>query len=410
MIEPAIDVHLKAYQRLAESSELRKFIAENSSADETGLLLRHREILGVPTGILAHQITGRRKSRTKIPTYANQPEILYPPGINLEQSSSEKTAAFKAKILAEVVMDADRVVDLTGGFGIDTYFFSRVFRHVGHVEPNPLLSWLAKHNHRSLGADNISYHGEKAEQFLKNNSTFSACFIDPSRRVNSGKVVQLKDCEPDILELQSAIFQLTPVLMIKTSPLLDITQALRELNFVLAVYVVSVDQECKELLFLATREFLGETKIHTVHLKGDIPETFEFRISEEKALGLSLGPVRRFLYEPNPSIMKAGAYKSLAKSFSLDKIHPNSHFYSSEQFIGDFPGRIFEIQSRIRVRSEELRSLLPDRKANVVVRNYPLTADQLRKRLKLSDGGDDYVIGTTSSDEGKLLLLASRLK
>jgi SAM-dependent methyltransferases related to tRNA (uracil-5-)-methyltransferase len=410
MIESAIDVYVKAYQRLSESSELWKFIADNSSGDETELLLRHREILGVPIAIIAHQITGRRKSRTKIPTYANRPEVLYPPGLNLEQSSSEKTASFKAKILAEVVTDADQVVDLTGGFGIDTYFFSRVFQHVEHVEPNPLLSWLAKHNHRSLGADNISYHGERAEQFLKSTSTFSACFIDPSRRVNSGKVVQLKDCEPDILELQSAIFKLSPVLLIKTSPLLDITQALRELNFVQAVYVVSVDQECKELLFFATREFVGEPKIHTVHLKGDTPETFEFRLSEEKALGLSLGTVRRFLYEPNPSIMKAGAYKSLAKSFSLDKIHPNSHFYSSEQFIGDFPGRIFEIRSRIRVRSEELRSLLPDRKANVVVRNYPLTADQLKKRLKLSDGGDDYVIGTTSTDEGKLLLLASRLK
>lgn len=409
MIESINDVQLQFYQRMIETPELDSFLRANAGADGSDLLLRQKEFKDIPMPLIVNQIVGRRKARMKLPTFAAHQGIIYPPGINLEQSSSEKTARLKAQIIAEASSGrVGRLADLTGGFGIDSYFFSLKFDGIDYVERDPVLSWIARHNHTSLGATNLQYHNETAEQFLDRSSALDAIYIDPSRRVASGKVIQLADCEPDIVKLQQRILTVAPVLLVKTSPLLDITEALRQLSFVSSVYVVSVAHECRELLFLSRKGFSGEPCIHTIHLNSDSVEAFDFRLSEEKAKALPIGPVRKFLYEPNPSIMKAGAFKSVALSFSVEKIHPNSHFFSSDELLTGFPGRVFEVIARIRGNGRDLHRYLPDSKANVVVRNYPLSADQLKSRLGLSDGGSDYVIGTTSTAEGKIVLLARR--
>lgn len=402
-------VQIEAYKRLVESGEIADFIVRNQREDESKLLLRHKEVSGVPMPLVVYQLSGRRKAKTKLPTYYDRSGIVYPPGLNLEQSSSEKTAELKARILAEVSRPAARIIDLTGGFGIDSYFFASVFSQVEYVEPDVVLAWIASHNHSILGAGNLTYHTTFAEQFLSRDlDPVDAVYIDPSRRKNAGKVVLLRDCEPDVVKLQSRIFEISQFLLIKTSPLLDISAAVRELSHVTRVYIVSVDFECRELLFLCQVGFTGEPHICTVHINRDVTETFDFRLSEEKVTDAPYGPVLRFLYEPNPSLMKAGAFRSIARAFNISKIHPNSHLYSSDTLLKNFPGRVFEVLSRVPRNGRGLEGFLPEMKANVVVRNYPLSAEQLKKKLRLSDGGSDYVIGTTSQTEGKLVLRARR--
>ena len=411
MTEARNSVELKFYREIAESTEVEAFLTENAGEEESRLLLRHKEVAGVPVSLVVNQISGRRKAKSKIPTYAEAPGIVYPPGLNLEQSSSEKTADFKAKILAEASGATRRMADLTGGFGIDSFSFAKTFDSVEYIEPNKVLSWIAQHNHKILDTPNITYHGQTAEQFLDQDiGVFDAVYVDPSRRRDSGKVIRLRDCDPDIVNLQPRIFEIAPLLLIKASPLLDITAGLRELSCVCRIYVVSVDQECRELLFLCQQGFAGEPLISTIHLNKDLRETFDFTTPDEKSAGLSYGPVLKYLYEPNPSIMKAGAFRSVAQAFGIAKIHANSHFFTSDVLLTEFPGRIFEVISRIPGNGRDLERFLPGRKANVVVRNYPLSSDQLRKKLRLTDGGSDYVIGTTSLADGKLVLLAHRHK
>ena len=410
MNEPRFDVHVDWYRKLIGTPEITAFITENALDDGAQLMLTKSEFRGVPMSMLVHQIIGRRKARVKVPTYADSETIIYPAGLNLEQSSSEHTARFKAQILAGSMAKEARLIDLTGGFGIDSFFFARKFAAVDYVEPDALLAWVARHNHTSLSTDNILHHTETAEQFLERAHACDAVYIDPSRRAKSGRVVQLEHCEPNILKLQDRVFELSPILLVKASPLIDIVGAISKLKFVSAIYIVSVDHECREVLFLSKRGFDSEPRISTVHLNREIVETFDFQLSSEKSLDSSTGPVRRYLYEPNPSIMKAGAFRSVAQAFPVQKIHPNSHFFSSDDLLSDFPGRIFEVISRVRARGGELRELVPDGKANVVVRNYPLSAEQLKKRLKLSDGGTNYIIGTTSLAEGKLILFSHRIR
>lgn len=406
------DVQISQYAELSSSAEIAQFIVENGSADESDLLLRSEQLWGVPMSLIVDQISGRRKARLKIPTYYSNAGILYPPGLNLEQSSSEKTAVLKSGLLAGAVShNPDTLADLTGGFGIDSWFFSKEFGAVNYVEPKGVLAWIARHNHDTLGAHGITHHVQTAEKFLAGNTfQFDAVYIDPSRRNGSGRVFRLSECEPDISKLQPLIFRFTDVILVKTSPLLDITAALRELSSVSVVYVVSVDQECRELLFLCKKGFLGEAKICTIHLFKELTETFDFYLSEEKRQESQLGPIQTYLYEPNPSLMKAGALRSLAKTFNAPKIHVNSHFLSSEALVDRFPGRIFQIVARVPTKGRDLSRILPDMRANVVVRNYPLSAEQLKKKLKLSDGGADYVIGTTSHSEGRVVLLARRIR
>lgn len=403
------NVQVEDYKRLAESGEIENFLTLNQLEDESRLLLRHKEVSGIPMSIVVNQLSGHRKAKAKLPSYYHRSGIVYPPNVNLEQSSSEKTAELKARILTEVTPSAYRIIDLTGGFGIDSYFFARVFSVVEYVEPDVVLAWIASHNHRILGAGNVTYHTNFAEQFLNRDlDPVEAVFIDPSRRKNATKGVLLRDCEPDVVKLQSRIFEISKFLLIKTSPLLDITAALRELSYVWRVYVVSVDHECRELLFLCQQGYTGEPRIHTIHLHKDFTETFDFSLAEEKATDVSYGAVLNYLYEPNPSLMKAGAFRSIARAFNISKLHVNSHLYTSETYLAGFPGRIFEVLSRIPGNGRGLERFLPERKANVVVRNYPLSAEQLKKKFGLSDGGSDYVIGTTSQTEGKLVLFARR--
>lgn len=391
--------------------EIQQFIHDHEKDDPKALVLKQKEILGIPSSVIAEQISGRKKAKDKLPTWYQGPKIVYPPTLNLEQCSSELTANFKAKILAE--RETNSIADLTGGFGVDSFSFSKHFKEVHYVEPNESLFEIALINFRQLSA-NISGHNQTAEGFINTLSQrrgdakgFDAFYIDPSRRKSTQRVFKLADCEPDIIAIQGSLFTIAPKILIKTSPLLDIQQGLSELKNVMHVFVVAVKNEVKELLFLCEKGVDQEPIIEAVNLFESKPnEIFSFLSSAEKNLNISFGDPQRFLYEPNAAILKAGAFKTIAERFGLIKVHPNTHLYTSESLVKDLPGRIFEIEAVVKPVKNELSNYFPDGKANITTRNYPLSPEQLKKKTGLKDGGEKFLIGF--SGKGKRFLVVGR--
>lgn len=387
---------MKEFLPLLLESSIQEYLIEHEQEDVHSLVLKQKEILGLPASIIAKQLSGRSTAKNKLPTWYKTKGIIYPPTINLEQCSSEATATFKGNILKEEIKSRLVAVDLTGGFGIDSYFLSTNFKNTHHVDVNEELLEIAKHNHKTLGADTIKHHNETAEQFIENSTeVFDVVYIDPSRRdQQSRKVFRLADCTPDITTLQHTIFKKSNSLLVKGSPLLDIQQGLRELISVKKVFVVSVENECKELLFFAEKNYSDNVQIEAVDLKnsGLVRSSFVFSSDQEKKSTSKWSEPLEYLYEPNASIMKAGAFKLIGERYHLSKLSVNTHLYSSEELISDFPGRIFQIE-KLNPTQKELNSLLPTKQVNVLTRNYPLRPEELKKKLNLRDGGDKYLIG-----------------
>jgi 16S rRNA G966 N2-methylase RsmD len=388
------------------------FIFENEDLDENLLVLKQKTTLGIPTPIIADQFAGRRKAKCKLPSFYKTRGIVYPPSLNLEQTSSELTARFKREIIQSRINSKNKHgADLTGGFGVDAYLLSSICDRFDYVEHNPELLKLAKHNHQVLKATNINYHHTTAEDFLKSTSRiFDFIFIDPSRRNKSQKVLKQADGEPNVIELLPVIFSKTDTLLVKASPLLDIQQGLRELTNVSNVFVVAVDNECKELLFLCQKGVVAEPEIHSVNLSsviGRTREAFSLTLSREvRAVSVFSDPLT-YLYEPNASILKSGAFKSIGQQFDLKKIQINTHLYTSHKLVSDFPGRIFKILA-VNPKPDQLKTIFDGGQANVMTRNYPLTPDALKKKLKLKAGSENFLIGF-SGPKQKYLVAASRV-
>jgi hypothetical protein len=402
------------------TSEVQEFIRDHQLDDERQLVLKHKSIAGVPSSFIADQIAGRRKAKDKLPTYYNSEGIIYPHGINLEQTSSEQTARFKCALISQLNLPPSRGtvqrqrfgqgVDLTGGFGIDTYFLSQVFHQFHYIEPNTGLLEMACHNHNTLGAVNIEYHNASAEEFLDQlTQQVDFIFIDPSRRSQNKKVFTLSDSEPDIVVLQKKIFSKTDVLLIKASPLLDIKLGLKELDSVKKVWVVSVENEVRELLFLCEKNFSAEPVIEAVNLpRNGSPESFDFLFSEEAMVAVQFADPLIYLYEPNASILKAGAFKMISKQFNLLKLQTNTHLYTSNTLVENFPGRIFKVEALVKPDPKTIKEFFPDKKANVSTRNYPLSVDELKKKTGISDGGDKYLLAFSGVSK-KFLCVATRI-
>jgi predicted O-methyltransferase YrrM len=396
------------------SADVQRFIHEHEGDDLRALVLKQAAVNGVPISVIAEQISGRKKAKEKIPILADTAGIIYPPSLNLEQSSSQKTALFKNSLL-ENIEHKNTCVDLTGGLGIDAFFFSRRFQQVQYVEPNENLLRMAQHNHKQLGAGNIVHHKGTAEQFLNealsNQTKLDVAFIDPSRRNKINKrVFSLTECEPDVTTLQDAIFRITDVLMIKTSPLLDLHRGLAELKFVQKMIVVAVENEVREVLFLCVKNFDGEPLIQATNLsKNEKEESLSFSFSDERAATSTFSAAQKFLYEPNAAILKAGAFKTISQKFQLAKLHPSTHLYTSSTFIENFPGRVFEILESLKASPKSVATQFPDGKANITTRNYPLSVEELKKKTGLKDGGKNYLIGF-SGQQDKFLVAAKRLQ
>lgn len=377
------------------------FIREHATADVRSLALQAARYPNVDMRMAMMQIEGRQLATVKLPTWAATEGVIYPVRLSMEQCSSEATARYKASLVG-----GTRLADLTGGFGIDCSYMSEQFEHATYIERNPALCDIAQHNFALLGCS-VSVINGNSEEVLASLPQQDWIFVDPARRDGRGnKVVALSDCEPDVCALKSLLLQKASRVMVKCSPMLDISLAVRQLQTVSQVHVVSVNNECKELLLLLDQEGAEEMHIHTVNFQGGRLQSFVYTLNEEaRAVCSYTSQVGKYLYEPNSSMMKAGCYRLLAVRYALQKFHSNTHLYTSDHLVEDFPGRVFEVKDVVGFSKSELKSLSSGlKRANVAVRNFPEHPDALRKRLKIADGGDTYLFATTLNSEKKVVI------
>lgn len=349
------------------------------------------------------QITGQQASRSKLPTWARTAGILFPARLAMEQCSSEVTALYKQQLVEHLLPKGrQNMVDLTGGFGIDFTFLAKLFDEADYVERDESLCEIARHNLPLLGLKKAKVHNATCEEFLDEMGDFCLIYLDPSRRdVVGRKVVALCDCSPNIEKLQDKLLDHAPIVMVKLSPMLDIQDTLRRLGHVSEVHVVSVGGECKEVLLVLSRQKADVT----YHCTNITTQTQTFCTNTRNAEPVIAPHPERFLYEPNASILKAGVQDSLCQTYGIKKLHPFSHLFTSTHFIEDFPGRAFVVEDYGGFAKKELKRLLADiSQCNLTVRNFPASVAELRKRLKLREGGSCYLFATTLGDGSHALL------
>ena len=377
----------------------RQFIRENLNADVPTLALKKAPV-GTDVSLALRQIEARQLLRKKVPSWSENEELLFPAHLSIEQCSSEAAAKYKAGL-----MEGQSFADLTGGLGIDTYFISQHFQQADYVERQAELCDMARHNFAVLNAD-VKVWNETAEDYLHHCGTKDCIFIDPARRDEHGrKTVSIADCTPDVAALQDLLLEKAGKVMIKLSPMLDISKALEELRHVREVHVVAVANECKELDVVLERGCKEEPQFVCVNLLTEQPE-LRFTMEEERnCSGRLAESVLDYLYEPNPALMKAGCYKLLTTRYDVFKLHKNSNLYTSEQYIPDFPGRVFKVEGWAPYNKKVKQTLLSDvDKASIAVRNFPLSVAELRKALRLADGDETYLFATTLKGEKKVVI------
>lgn len=336
---------------------------------------------------MLQQVEGRERTADKLPTFAAMDDWWYPVRLSCEQCSSEETARYKASLVS-----GETMVDLTGGYGVDTYFLNDSFSSIEYIEQNAELCRIATHNFANKP---ITIHNSTAEEFLASAGQYDLIFLDPARRdSHGGKVFRLEDCTPNVVELLPTLLAHGKRLLLKLSPMLDLTQAVKELSafsIQWSVFVVAIKNEVKEVLLLSHQPSeVGSQAITAIDLSRP-EQVFVFTREEERDCLLESGECKlgEYLYEANAAILKAGAYKLAGKRFGLRKLDVNTHLYCSDTFVENFPGRVWEIKSE-GVKDERMKEL---NQANVLCRNYPLTPEALKKKLHLKDGGTTYIVG-----------------
>lgn len=400
-----------------------EFIKLHETDDVSQLALKAHGVEGIDLPYCLNQIAGRQTARRKLPSWAAVDSIVYPPHISMEQCSSEQTAMYKKSILDRLHsstfnLQSSIYIDLTGGFGVDFSFMSRGFRRAVYVERQEHLCDMASHNFRCLDMDNVEVVCEEAEDYLDYCEEADVIYLDPARRdSHGGRTFAISDCTPDVIALLPLLLTKARLVMLKLSPMLDWRKAMADLgdNYIIEVHIVSVDNECKELLILLSSKASPSSSpsLHCVNITGKNISSFIVPLSQRPISSFLNSHVSSYayLYEPNASIMKAGCFDVLAERYpGILKIAPNSHLFVSETDIPDFPGRCFHIEKMTTMNKKELRSALSGIKsANIATRNFPLSVAELRKRLKLEDGGDTYIFATTGCENEHILFICTKI-
>ncbi|MBJ6144465.1 class I SAM-dependent methyltransferase [Hymenobacter sp. BT559] len=382
----------------------RRYVAAHLHDDPAHLALQARRHPHLPVPELVRQIQARQKARVKLPAWADNQDLIFPPALSVEQASSERTAAFKAAIVA----GAARLADLTGGFGADSAHFATVVDQVDYVERDPRLAQVVAYNFAQLQIANATVHAADAVSFLKSSgATFDWLYLDPARRdQRGGKTFRLADCEPDVPKLMPLLLRHAPRILLKTSPMLDIELAIQELKHVRRLWVLALDNEVKEVLYELGEEPAVDPERLAVNLRRDGSQQ-EFRLNrarEARAVP-RYAEAQEYLYEPNAAILKAGAFKSIGSAFELIKLHQHSHLYTGGELRADFPGRIFRVLATEKADGNTLKSHLgPEARAHVTTRNFPESVADFRRRTGIREGGDLYLFATTDL-RGRLVVL-----
>ena len=385
------------------SKEVQDFIDNNLSSDIHKILLKDSPFSEVTSKELVEQIESKAKANQKLPIWFSTANIYYPNKLNLSQTSSEVTANYKAKLTI-----GETLIDITGGFGVDTFYFSKRFKKVIHIEKNRELSKIAQHNFAQLGATNIKSINDDGIKFLKSISErIDWIYLDPSRRDgNNKKVYFLQDCEPDVTLHLDYLLSKSENILIKTGPLLDISIGIAQLKHVKTIHIISIENEVKEILWVLKKEYNDEINIKTIDFSKGKENIFQFMFNELKESNVEYSEPLRYLYEPNVSIMKSGAFNLIGEKYGLKKLQEHSHLYTSENLI-PFPGRKFIIEKVIPYSKKELKKLSPQQ-ANITTRNFPESVNEIRKKSKLKDGGDSYLFFTKDLNEKLLTISCSK--
>ena len=396
-LKQANKIARQLHETVFRPTDIQTFILKNQKKYEADLL-----------HLIADQCLAQQKAKHKLPTWFANENVIFPPILSVEQASSEITADYKASIFYTSLNQENnkKCIDLTGGMGLDTWALAKVFESVVYVEQNPLLAQIAKHNFEVLGLKNIEIINENSTLniHLRTHSTTNF-YIDPHRRdAAKNKVFKIEDCEPNILTIK----HLFDNYMVKFSPMLDIKLALEQLKNVAEVYVVAVENEVKELLFIG-KKTVEKTTIHCVNFNSkNQKQIFEFDYENEENLKINYSEPNTYIYEPNAAIMKAGGFKNIAKQLNINKIAPNSHIYTSEILLGNFPGRSFVCKAVCKFDKKEVLAQLPNNQANISTRNFPMKPEEIKKKLGLRDGGEYYLFATENFEKQKIVLVCKK--
>ncbi|MBC7485208.1 MAG: hypothetical protein H7282_00430 [Cytophagaceae bacterium] len=385
-----------------------RFLQDNEEKDaESFLLSKALANKGWDTRLLVRQLKGIKTAKQKFPTFYENSHIIYPPAVSLEQASSEVTARFKACIIK-----ADKIIDLSGGMGIDTYFFSTQCKEMIYVEPQQELLEISAHNFNALDAKHVQPVCATAAEFLENYKGHSdLIYIDPSRRKEGKRLSHYKDWEPDIIGLKPQFWKAADHILIKLSPMTDISAVCKELGEVKEVFVVSDRNECKEVLLQLEQGYTGEPHIHAVLLQSGEERQYSFYASEEQSASPAFSDPLKYLYEPDVALLKAGAFKKTAIDHQVKKIQAHTHLYTSEQLQENFPGKIFQIEFVKPYSKSNITSLIvKERDFHVLTRNATVTTEQVKKQFKLVERGDLYLIIFKGGNGESFVVKAVRLK
>ena len=387
------------------NNEYQAYINENLNSDIQKLALNPRIKTSFDFKELLEQIEAKKKCKKKLPSWFNTNNIYYSNKLNIEQTSSEITARYKSNLIT-----GNSIIDLTGGFGVDAFYFSKVINKVTHCEIDLNLSKIVAHNYKQLQVNNINCKAVDGLVFFKNNGeNYDWIYVDPSRRhEQKGKVFYLNDCLPNVPKHLDLLFSRSNNILIKTSPLLDISVGLDELRHIKEIHIIAVNNDVKELLWVLEKDFLKELKIKTINFTKTGNEIFNFKLKEEKNLfDISLSLPLNYLYEPNSAILKSGAFNSVAKKLVLNKLHKHSHLYTSKE-LKEFPGRSFTIKQVLPYNKKSLNTL-KNVKANITTRNFLDSVDNIRKKFKIKTGGDLFLFFTTNMNNERIIIVCNKI-
>lgn len=375
-----------------------KFIQEHLQQDPSSLALAAKKYPTLDIKKLAAQVQARQKLVDKLPTWVSNPAVYFPAQISLEQASSEVTALFKASLVN------GKLIDITGGMGVDVWAFSQTCENVTYVEQQTELVHRTRYNHSVLGLSNVIH--EEGNGLKHITQDYDWIYVDPARRDQQGnKVILFKDCQPNVLELLD--YAKKSKILIKTSPVLDIQRAIRELEGVEKVFVVAYQQEVKELLFIKSANSQFNPPIDLIELANEPALLFSSTLEAEKEAKMNIGDAGRYIYEVHPTILKAGFFKKV-QELGVWQLGQHTHLYSSNERVHDFPGKVYEKISSGPVQREWLMPHLTDSRANISTKNFPMKADALRKKLNLKDGGDFTLLGIQNKNEKNELILCKK--
>jgi 16S rRNA G966 N2-methylase RsmD len=384
--------------------EVQEFISNNLETDIFQLILKKQLFTKVSNKEIAVQITSKFKSKKKLPNWFATTNIYFPNKINIEQTSSEQTAKFKSSLVK-----GENMIDCTGGFGIDSYYFSKSFNSVIYLEKDKSLFNITRLNSEKFGIKNTLHLNEDGIEYAKKSKKkFDLIYIDPSRRNETSKKVHfLNECDPVVdLNLIKQLDNFSTIL-IKCSPIIDIKKTIKDLIFVNEVFIVGIKNEVKEVLFklYKFREFdINFRCVDLSNRKADF--SFNYKEVNNKT-DKSFSEIKKYLYEPNSMILKSGAFNLVSKRFNLNKLNPNTHLYTSDKLI-DFPGRIFKVIKTVNYTTKNLKEL-NFKNANISTRNFPLEVKNIRKINKINDGGNDYLFFTTNNLEELIVIQTNKV-